>query len=277
MSDQVPFGKYKGRPVEEMLSDASYMAWLEAQPWFRERFGHLKTAKDTDAMSRTPVHNKLQTLFLDRRYQTAFVICADPDWVMDMGSRAKSTQASTVRTINKILAERPQRIEEMKAPGYRTTLEQKWISDERHAARIASMEESIPFFADLLSRVAADKHALQSSAAFESAGADVLLTVGLVYLKVWNEGYNPISDELDVSKIHCERDADMGRPFSIEIKPTVADEYPAVLRQMNRNKSEFLFVGQYTGEGATESQFVQIFAASGKKVVFKRDVDARLK
>lgn len=33
----VPFGKYKGRPIELMLSDRQYCEWAAAQPWFRER------------------------------------------------------------------------------------------------------------------------------------------------------------------------------------------------------------------------------------------------
>jgi hypothetical protein len=69
-----------------------------------------------------------------------------------------------------------------------------------------------------------------------------------------------------------ENEVELGLP--IEIKPTVADEYPAVLRQMLRNQSRYLFVGSYEGEGATKDQFVRIFAASGKTVVFKADVDA---
>jgi hypothetical protein len=33
-----------------------------------------------------------------------------------------------------------------------------------------------------------------------------------------------------------------------------------------------LFVGNYNGAGATEQQFVQTFALSGIKVIFRRDV-----
>jgi hypothetical protein len=63
---------------------------------------------------------------------------------------------------------------------------------------------------------------------------------------------------------------------TVEIKPTVADEYPAVLRQMKRDKSQYLFVGEYRGVGATRDQFVATFAASGITVVWKADVDAAL-
>jgi len=60
----------------------------------------------------------------------------------------------------------------------------------------------------------------------------------------------------------------------IEIKPVVGDDYPAVLRQMRVNQSQVLFVGQYTGAGATEEQFVKTFAAAGKRVIFAREVES---
>jgi uncharacterized protein (DUF3820 family) len=35
----VPFGKYKGRLVEELLvADPSYLQWLCGQDWFRAKF-----------------------------------------------------------------------------------------------------------------------------------------------------------------------------------------------------------------------------------------------
>jgi hypothetical protein len=60
----------------------------------------------------------------------------------------------------------------------------------------------------------------------------------------------------------------------IEIKPTVGDDYPAVLRQMRANYSDVLFLQSYVGAGATEEQFIATLHMSGIKVVFRRDVDS---
>jgi len=57
----------------------------------------------------------------------------------------------------------------------------------------------------------------------------------------------------------------------IELKPTMSDDYPAVLRQMRANGSNVLFVGEYTGRGASERQMIDTFAASDIYVVFLRD------
>jgi hypothetical protein len=60
----------------------------------------------------------------------------------------------------------------------------------------------------------------------------------------------------------------------IEIKPSVADEYPAVLRQMRGNGSTVLFLENYIGAGATQDQFIQTFKLSNIRVVFRHEVEA---
>jgi hypothetical protein len=38
MSELIPFGKYKGQPVEVLAQDKQNAEWLTAQPWFRVRW-----------------------------------------------------------------------------------------------------------------------------------------------------------------------------------------------------------------------------------------------
>ena len=42
-SEIVPFGKYKGQPIEALAQDKSYLEWLSAQDWFRERYANIYT------------------------------------------------------------------------------------------------------------------------------------------------------------------------------------------------------------------------------------------
>lgn len=63
----VPFGKYKGRPIEYMLADRSYCEWLAAQPWFRDRFApvyNIIIGAGTEPQD-SPEHNAMQARFLD--------------------------------------------------------------------------------------------------------------------------------------------------------------------------------------------------------------------
>lgn len=65
----------------------------------------------------------------------------------------------------------------------------------------------------------------------------------------------------------------------VEIKPTVGDDYPAILRQVKRYKKNnplatfVLLVREYTGSGASESEFTHFFLSQGVEVVFESEVE----
>ena len=62
----VPFGKYKGQPVEAMMADPAYCAWAMAQPGLRERFAGLFAVIVNGGVAPdapTPEHNRMQLLF----------------------------------------------------------------------------------------------------------------------------------------------------------------------------------------------------------------------
>lgn len=62
----VPFGKYRGRPIDEMMADASYCAWAMSQPGLRERYASLFTIIINGGVAPdmpTPEHNRMQLLF----------------------------------------------------------------------------------------------------------------------------------------------------------------------------------------------------------------------
>lgn len=232
----VPFGKYKGQPLEVMATDRNYVEWLTAQPWFRERFQPLYTVivNQFQEPSETPEHNALQVLFLEPRYRLAFIETASPgasrrhlEWL----GRKREQKISEARTKldfeRKCLASS----EEMDAilPD-----QPRWV-----VARIQLAERDLE-----QAEVAAAPTLPDVSVTFERGGVDVSIT-GL-------------------------------GEFAIEIKPSVADDYPAVLRQMRANGSKYLFLERYDGRGATEAQFVATFESAGIKVVFRRDVEAAL-
>ncbi len=74
-SELVPFGKYKGRPVEMLLADEEYRDWLLGQPWFRSRFATIYQTiiNYGGEPQETPEHNELQASFLvdDRCFRLA--------------------------------------------------------------------------------------------------------------------------------------------------------------------------------------------------------------
>ena len=69
----VPFGKYKDKPVTELLADKNYVDWLKTQDWFSNKNPIynivVNQTLNTTNNSKTPEHNKLQNLFLDKNNQ----------------------------------------------------------------------------------------------------------------------------------------------------------------------------------------------------------------
>lgn len=204
MSNQkvVPFGKWKGQPVQRLAEDRSYFEWLCSQPWFREKFEDLYqavvqrkfevvvTVPGAGAVepSETPAHNAIQVLFLEDEFCRQFVREALPVWPEVEG-------------------------------------------------------------------------ALEFGRTFEFEGVDVLLVA------------RAPEDEHG----YCR-----SQGMAIEIKPSIGDDYPAVLRQMRGHRAnnrlgyylenQVLLVGEFNARGATIQQFIKTFEVSGIRVVFLDDV-----
>jgi hypothetical protein len=71
----VPFGKYKGKPLEALAQDSQYCEWLTQQDWFRARYPAIHTLiiNYFGQPEETPEHNALQALFVDEVFQRRFV------------------------------------------------------------------------------------------------------------------------------------------------------------------------------------------------------------
>lgn len=69
----VPFGKYKGQPVEVLTADTDYCEWLTGQPWFRERFRDVYNVVINygGEPQDSPEHNQMQAKFLDEAWCVA--------------------------------------------------------------------------------------------------------------------------------------------------------------------------------------------------------------
>lgn len=66
----VPFGKYKGRPITDLLNDTKYVEWCKQQEWF-QKFPIVynicvnQTITPNNPNAKTPEHNKMQNMFLE--------------------------------------------------------------------------------------------------------------------------------------------------------------------------------------------------------------------
>lgn len=69
----VPFGKYKNKSVLDLLADEKYVEWLKQQSWFpnQKQIYNIVVHQTipTTNNSKTPEHNRLQNLFLEKDNQ----------------------------------------------------------------------------------------------------------------------------------------------------------------------------------------------------------------
>ena len=70
----VPFGKYKGQPLEALAADREYLTWLQGQSWFRERYQQIYALiiNNFGEVADTPEHNAMQVLFLEDDFCAQF-------------------------------------------------------------------------------------------------------------------------------------------------------------------------------------------------------------
>lgn len=190
MSDNivVPFGKYRGKPIQETLTDREYWEYISAQPWFKEKFVNIynivHSLHETD---NTPEHNRIQIMFLDKEFVKAILKIAPNDGGNSIGFEVGKPYHPYLDRYGKILT-----------------------------------------------------------------GAPIDVCIGREHLdaqgnKYWDGTW-------------------------IEVKSTVGDDYPAILRQMATSGAEVLLTEKYIGQGATLEQVRAFFATAGKKVVLLEEV-----
>jgi hypothetical protein len=81
LTEIVPFGKYKGQPIETLQQDRAYCDWLVGQDWLQTRFPELRTIIINNFWEpdETPEHNALQAMFLDNRIALALIVAFYPE------------------------------------------------------------------------------------------------------------------------------------------------------------------------------------------------------
>jgi uncharacterized protein (DUF3820 family) len=276
----IPFGKYKGRLLDEVLADdPAYLQWLAGQDWFRAKFNilHQVIINRGAEPEETPDHNAMQVKFLDDDFCVRFLRCYRPDLVHLAHTRLQAILNHWAEHAQKELDEKKEKLKTAQnnlkkhaecdagRGGYRP-----WQSPEDLHSEIKTITGEIPELETgvaLLRAMKIDGIEFPSKRSFEERGADVVLQI---YAR-WASRQD-VSAELN--ELYGDDDQyGRHRGLRIELKPVIGDDYPAVLRQMKRTGASVLFVGEYTGQGATQEQFVKTMATAGIRVVFARDVE----
>jgi hypothetical protein len=269
----VPFGKYKGQPVE---ADESYMQWLLAQDWFKAKCGNFYTliVNNFTEPDETPEHNALQVLFLEDAF--CIRVLNQSGLVREWQQKAKEHRLFLLqKDLHNATEKRDwwkRDVETLPPPPVAMPAQRSWWHFGRSTTPVPSRVLD-PAYRERELRLATSQ-ALVDRLTKEIAELEALpvseFEIPLCFKRSFEGSVDVTLDMQDPDHPYSN-----DPPIKIEIKPSVGEDYPAILRRLLAVRGwceKILFLENYVGKGATEQQFVKIFTESGIRVVFRRDL-----
>lgn len=250
----VPFGKYKGKPLDVLLQDHQYLIWLQTQPWFRNKYKSLYNIVvlgNSDKDQPTPDHNKLQAKFLDKTFLYNLFRSITP----------KYGRLSEYATINCTFEPNSGMDIDMKVCFDRDALKKRM--EEIIGTSVSQLEEQL-FSGKIYSFTKAEQILSNYLDKFDDF---ILPNFGLS---------QDIEKNITIHISFC------SLQYKIELKTSLGDDYPCVLRKMKRQMQMIkerrygccrynkiiLLVDQFESEAITKEQLVQIFKNENIEVMF---------
>jgi hypothetical protein len=302
----VPFGKYKDQPLELMLADEDYLSWVKGQPGLMRSLESRHPAifniivTGGPETEDTPDHNALQLRFFDTAFQLAFLEVATGKSIEaykeGLIKKAQQEQeksfleaaekySSQLKWCSKRIVECQNKIEGRnkesdyydlinQKPGYRN-LEywnkeldgyKKQLEDWQQAQKIAEEQRNRP------PRVGALKCDVEVECGFDVKLSINLPCLWLAWSTTDRRGYELCGG------IPKSLDSPCGEYwlFKIELKPQLGDNFPSVLRQMERNEAEILVVDSFTASNCSLDQLRAFFATKKMKVITLSEVEQKI-
>ncbi|UTF51823.1 hypothetical protein NLA06_08035 [Desulfomicrobium sp. ZS1] len=349
-----PFGKYEGQPLEVLLADKPYCAWLVGQADLREQYPDLRDMiyKEHGNDIKTPNHNRMQAEYLTRdtmlklfylvnpeifsHDKEYYVKCLDEYFVdklpivksvcdrMNNRVFAITNMATEVSVISKnwaLYGEKSYAVPVSPFKKYMDGREQeKYIfknpvslivndPEELYRNTILDFNLFYTFFDEFLSYLNASqfKHIKSCNRSFENKYNDVTIEIDFYeeikpkfsarVEKFFERAlYRHSSSNNETTNIPDFLHADWryknqkinSELYYIEIKPSIGDDYHAVLNQISNrremNKMHFkqkasqnvrylLVIGAYDGTGVSYENFKSIFKNEDIEVVLEAEID----
>jgi hypothetical protein len=255
VTETIPFGKHRGKPIEALRGDPQYLEWLMGQDWFREKYQTIYqlVVNNFGEPSETPAQNRITVRFLDEEFCRAFFTALGVDWVNDPG---KIIEAS-------ITAQRKHLAKLEKELAEKELAEKEWVEKWKPAYDYyAGEKEAIEKAKKRLEQLASIQRApeIKYGAEFEYKGWTVHADVCL---------RDPHPNEYSLTSDDA----------LVKIRPSLGDDFPTILRQMKAGVDKFyeyravLLIGEYAGAGATLDQVRKMFDGAGFKLITLEEVE----
>jgi uncharacterized protein (DUF3820 family) len=311
MSEQIPLmpiGKYKGRPVTDIIvSDPGYVDWFKKQPDFEKKYNatfNIFMTQQLPGSSKTPQHNALQNKFLDNDVRNKVIEKKLPNTLNKL-----RTFKEYLRKIEKLfdepefvsycgkhcLNEHAKNLLSRKYIDSKVELEAKFNWDVVIKTPLIYLKDIVlPCSKNmknecllLLTDINSNKYCLNETTK--------RIYNGYHYIDDGYE-YHLIFDGFRVEEAH----------IHLELKPTLGDDYPEVLRKMKTqiqltindyktkkyekedpdyrkyntvsnvdgptNYHYAIVIGNFESRTTSEEQLIEIFGQTGIKVLFSRDL-----
>ncbi len=270
-TDLVPFGKHKGQPVIALAQDRDYCDWLLQQSWFMQRFPELHTivVNNFGEPTETPEHNRLQLRFLDDTF------------------RAQCTQAVFARKAPRnnwpALALSAINLPEFEVGGVDVlwTVEYVGVAIERHT-RSSKNELGV-----LYEREKGEVYQYVSHFGLyhpkdspEYLAWKKLEAARHKRIMEFEKRWKPYEKFTDCTESTTVLRCVTGhlKTITVECKPTLGDDYPAVLRYMKSlnlgHTAQTLVVGVYQGSGGSIEEVRIFFQRSGIVLLMVEEIEA---
>lgn len=289
MNKLIPFGKYKDKPIEFLANDKDYIKWLLSTDWFKDKYNNIYNIviNNFHEPSESPEHNKLQIKFLDSDHRLKFAYAA-------LGEELFSCSIDRIDELFSQIfsglwqfysAKYSKNIETLK---HSINYNENSIRDYPGTPRAELAKENL-----LKNRQELDIFT-KEDIFIESEIRSLLLKYDnctFKYIKYYNVDFENTKTSSDVSfsiQVGVVDSYDFlesirksinphGRlseffRFSVELKPVVYDDFPAILRQMKHSGATYLLIGEYRGVGATLEEFIDYFKTQGIMVLFEGQV-----
>jgi hypothetical protein len=240
MDDLIRFGKHKGKPLTDLLADVKYCEWLRTQPWlqrYENVYNIIVSNPATDTP--TPQHNSIQIKFLDDKFCNIFI---ENLYNLDLNAIIEKYKGDV-----DALMEKAEKLVEGEED---TTMVETWKTSIVYEMNVCYHGEK--YFDFRLNKA-------HYYVGFEAKnGADVSLgtnwcggfidhrgcikdSIPVEFSALKDEAKNlseKMWQEIRANKKPCSSElrGSFRCTYSIEIKPTLGDDYPCVLRQMKKQR-----------------------------------------
>ncbi|WP_147679201.1 hypothetical protein [Algibacter pacificus] len=244
MEDKIiPFGKYKGKPVEILATDKEYVQWLTAQSFFKEKHINLYNVVINNFREPvdTPEHNKIQILFLKPEFRVKLAYLVNSKLFENNSERIN-------KAMLKILESTKDR-------------ENEYFLD---ALKNPNSNDKFGLYSKRLLKF--------SKPVFEKVDVSFSLWYGMKFAYDNNWRNWSYFEQEKQSSYWLEIKPIIGDDFPAVLRQMKAS-MPFQTNDYFSDKFFILLVGEYTGIGATKNEFIEYFRTQGYYVIFKSQLD----